>query len=224
MGKPGPKPRKIISEKWTPELAYAIGLLATDGCLATKVHLIDLTSKDREQLKNFCTCVGLKLKVGRKSSGSSGSEKNYFRVQFKNVIFYNFLISIGLTPAKSKTLGALAVPPRFFWDFLRGVYDGDGSSYAYWDPRWRSSYMFYTSFVSASRAFVDWLRDEICTRTGIIGHMSTAGRDSSLFQLKYAKADSLIILRKMYRAGSSVHLSRKRLKIERILDTVGERL
>ncbi|KKW45473.1 MAG: Intein-containing protein [Candidatus Kaiserbacteria bacterium GW2011_GWA2_58_9] len=175
MGKRGPKPKRLISEKWTPELAYAIGLLATDGCLATKVHLVDLTSKDREQLKNFCTCIGLDLKISRKSSGRVGSEKNYLRVQFKNVIFYNFLISIGLTPAKSKTLGALSIPPQFFWDFLRGVYDGDGSSYAYWDPRWRSSYMFYTSFASASRRFVDWIRDEINQRTGVPGHMSTAG-------------------------------------------------
>lgn len=224
MGKPGPKPKRIVSETWKPELAYAVGLLASDGCLAKKVHLIDLTSKDREQLKNFCKCIGLDLKIGRKTSGRAGSERNYLRVQFKNVFFYNFLISVGLTPAKSKTLAALKIPPHLFWDFVRGVYDGDGSSYSYWDPRWRSSYMFYTSFVSASRAFVDWMQREIHERTGVTGSVSTAGRGAAFFQLKYAKADSLVILRKMYRAGSDIHLSRKRLKVEKILGTVGEKL
>ena len=81
--------------------------------------------------------------------------KKYFVVQFKNVLFYEFFISTGLTPRKSKTLGALKIPEKLFWDFLRGAYDGDGSSYAYWDKRWRSSFMFYTCFVSASKVHIN---------------------------------------------------------------------
>ncbi len=48
MGKRGPKPKETINTKWRADLAYAIGLLATDGCLAKDNLLIDLTSKDRE--------------------------------------------------------------------------------------------------------------------------------------------------------------------------------
>jgi hypothetical protein len=48
MGKKGPKPKRIIKEKWNANLAYAIGLIATDGCLSSDGLLIDLTSKDRE--------------------------------------------------------------------------------------------------------------------------------------------------------------------------------
>ena len=55
MGKRGPKPgfnaRKRVSEEWNSNLAYAIGLLASDGCLSPPGHLIDLTSKDPEQLR-----------------------------------------------------------------------------------------------------------------------------------------------------------------------------
>src|SRR3989338_4542107 len=61
MGKRGPKPgfnaKRRISESWSPELAYAVGLLATDGCLSPPGHLIDLTSNDREQLENFNRCA-----------------------------------------------------------------------------------------------------------------------------------------------------------------------
>ncbi|HEY4514305.1 MAG TPA: hypothetical protein VJH69_03185 [Candidatus Paceibacterota bacterium] len=219
MGKRGPEPRKTISEKWSPQLAYAIGLLVTDGCLARKNYLVDLTSKDLEQLQNFSKCIGRQCKIGYKSSGYS--EKNIGRIQFKNYYFYNFLLSIGLMPAKSRIIGAIKIPSKYFWDFVRGAYDGDGSSYSYWDPRWKSSFMFYTSFVSASPAFIEWMRSEVRSRVGAHGHISAS---AGLQQLRYAKADSLKILRKMYHTDNVFCLSRKKLKIERILATVGEKL
>ena len=161
MGKRGPRPgfnaKRKIAETWSSNLAYAVGLLATDGCLSPPGHLIDLTSKDREQLENFRHCIGVDLKITKKYSGG----REYLRIQFKNVLFYSFLISIGLTPAKSKTLSKLAIPEKYFFHFLRGVFDGDGSIYSYWDPRWRSSFMFYLCFASASKTFVNFLLRDI---------------------------------------------------------------
>ena len=40
------------------------------------------------------------------------------------------LVSLGLTPRKSLTLGALAVPDELFPDFFRGCIDGDSSASA----------------------------------------------------------------------------------------------
>lgn len=222
MGKRGPKPKRIVSEKWRPELAYAIGLLASDGCLAKKVTLIDLTSKDKEQLRNFCRCIGIDLYIGRKSPGF-GQEDN-FRVQLKNVFFYNFLLSIGLTPAKSKTLGPLKIPRKYFFDFLRGVFDGDGCTYSYWDKRWRSSFMYYVCFASASPVFLNWLQTNIEAHLHVRGHI-TAAKTHSASQLKYAKSDGFKILKRMYaNPKGSIFLSRKYLKIQRMLSIVGERL
>lgn len=224
MGKRGPKPgfnaKRRINTAWSAELAYAIGLLATDGCLSPPGHLIDLTSVDREQLKNFNRCVRVDFLIAPKKSSTT---EKALRVQFKNVLFYEFLLSVGLTPAKSKTLGPLKIPGRYFFDFLRGSFDGDGCTYSYFDPRWRSSFMFYTSFASASPAHLSWLRKEIYRRVGVHGHITTNGRHITQ-QLKYAKADSLKLLRKMYYSRNVVCLSRKRLKIEKMLAIVGERL
>ncbi len=224
MGKRGPKPgfnaKMRVSEVWSAKLAYAVGLIATDGCLAKGQALIDLTSKDRRQLENYIACLGVSFPIGKKVGGNG---KYYLRIQFKSVLFYNFLLSIGLTPAKSKTLGTLKVPKEYFWDFLRGAYDGDGCTYAYWDKRWRSSFMFYTCFASASTEHLDWLRKEILERIGISGHITHA-KGHSVSQLKYAKSDSLKLLREMYYSSEVVCLPRKRLKVDRILSTVGEKL
>lgn len=222
MGKRGPKPgfnpKRRIATDWTSNLAYAVGLLASDGCLSRPGHLIDLTSKDQEQLENFRKCVGMDLRITNKTSGG----RTYLRIQFKNALFYDFLVSIGLTPAKSKTIGALKIPREYFFDFLRGSFDGDGCTYSYFDPRWRSSFMFYTTFVSASEKHILWIRDEIYRRIKIRGHITGGGR--TVFQLKYAKADSLRLLRKIYYVPNIVSLSRKRLKIQKMLAIVGESL
>ncbi|MEK7516149.1 MAG: LAGLIDADG family homing endonuclease [Patescibacteria group bacterium] len=213
------KPLGKIKIKWSPDFAYAIGLLASDGHLSKDGRHIDLTSKDKDQLENFLKSLKVKNRISIKGSGSSA--QTYFRVQFSDVTFYKFLLSIGLTPAKSKTIGKIDIPQKYFFDFLRGSFDGDGTFYSYWDPRWKSSFMFYTAFASASRAHLDWIREEIFRTLGACGHVTRA---KQVCQLRYAKTESLKILRKMYHQDTVVCLRRKRLKILNALSIIGEQL
>ena len=214
MGKRGPQPKKIVDTKWRPNLAYAVGLIATDGYLSSDGLLVDLTSKDREQLLNFSQCLGVNFTIGNKWN-SKGDE--CLRIQFKNRIFYDFLLSIGLTPKKSLTIGRLAIPDRYFFDFLRGCFDGDGSFYSYWDPRWRSSYMFYLTFNSASLKHISWLREEIFNKLRIKGYISKSKSKGSIYGLRYAKREALEIIKKMYYNPRAVSLSRKKNKIKKAL-------
>jgi len=54
MGKRGVKPKGKVNIKWSPNFAYAIGLLVTDGNLSPDGYHLNLTSKDLEQIKNLC--------------------------------------------------------------------------------------------------------------------------------------------------------------------------
>jgi hypothetical protein len=80
--------------------------------------------------------------------------------------------------------------------------------------------MFYTEFCSASPEFIRWLRQKINKLANISGHITTAGKKRIMQQLKYAKKDSLILLRKMYYSKRNFFLSRKRLKIDKALGIV----
>lgn len=215
MGKRGPQPKRIIDETWNANLAYAVGLIATDGSLSSKGLLIDLSSKDKEQLLNFSKCLGVNFKIGNKWN-LKGDE--CFRIQFKNKIFYDFLLSVGLTPRKSLTIGKLKIPDKYFFDFLRGSFDGDGCFYSYWDPRWRSSYMFYLTFSSASQRHILWLQRKIFKFLSINGHISKSQRKGSIFSLRYAKKEAVEVMEKMYYNQNVISLSRKRLKIEKALE------
>lgn len=214
------KPLNKVKIKWSPKFAYALGLIVTDGSLSIDGRHIEITSKDEEQLKNYLKCLGINTKITIKHSGSG---EKYKRVQFGDVNFYKFLMSIGLMPRKTKIIGSVMMPPDYFFDFLRGHFDGDGTFYSYWDPRWRSSFMFYTEFISASEKHIRWLRKEIFKRLKIKGHITNSNNDS-IYQLKYAKSESLKLLSKMYYDKKVVCLSRKRVKIEKALKIENKRL
>ena len=219
------KPQGKVKIEWSSNFAYALGLLASDGCLSTDGRHFDFTSKDLEQIHNFKNCLGIDVKIGSKTSGYSGKYPGvrYHRVQFGDVLFYRYLLGIGFSPAKTKVIAELDIPDEYFFDFLRGHFDGDGHFYSYWDKRWKSSFMFYTGFSALSMPHIIWLRRRIKTLAGVEGHINKAyGKVAN--QLKYAKADSRVLLRNMYYNKSVICLSRKRLKIEKALGIVGESL
>jgi hypothetical protein len=219
LGKRGPQPRGKVKIEWSSNFVYALGLLATDGNLSPSGRHINFTSKDLEQIDNFQQALDIRVLVGKKARGGE-TEKKYYALQFGDVLLYKFLISIGIGPAKSKTLGRVDIPNQYFFDFLRGVFDGDGYVYSYFDPRWKSSFLWYLGFCSASPSFLEWLRLEISERVGVKGHVTKA-KNSSCRQLKYAKKEASVVINKMYERKKTIHLKRKRLKIDEILAIVG---
>lgn len=216
MGNRGTKPQGKVKIIWSENFAYAIGLLVTDGCLYNDGRHMSLTTKDIEQAENFKNCLGLKVKNGLKSGGAS-KKKDCYHIQFGDVLFYKFLESIGLSQAKSKTIGIIKIPDKYFFDYLRGCFDGDGTFYSYWDPRWRSSHMFYLEFVSASKKHIKWLQSILEKKIGVKGHITSDGKKSTQ-QLKYAKKEALVVINKMYYNPRVICLSRKKTKIQKALE------
>lgn len=217
MGKRGPKPKGKIDIKWSANFAYAIGLIVSDGNLSINRRHIAFVSKDIEQINNFKKCFNIPdIKIGETFSGAKNKA---FRVQFGDVLFYEFLNSIGVTQKKSKTIGELEIPKKYFFDFLRGSFDGDGSFYSYWDPRWKSSHMFYLTFASASKSHIEWIQKCIFKIVKLYGHISKAKNDKAIYSLRYAKREALVIIKKMYYNPKVVCLSRKKIKIQKALKT-----
>ncbi len=213
MGKRGPKPKGRVDRAWRPELAYAIGLITADGSLSKNGRHINFTSKDLDLIKAYQSCLGLEdIKIGRKGSGYSEG-KLYYQIQFGDVLFYQFLESIGLFSNKSTTLGPVCVPDNYFFDFLRGEWDGDGTIYRSRDKRWRSSYIISLGFTSASVGFLEWLQIEINNRIHTTGFIS---RGNKALQLRYARGDSKKLFAAMFYEPNLPHLKRKFAKAQEI--------
>lgn len=207
---------KTITNKeniaWSRNLAYAIGLLTTDGNLSSDGRHLTFISKDLDLIKTFKKCLGINNKIKPKTSGYSA--KMYHKVQFGNVKLYKWLLTIGLMPNKSKNLKNLDIPDKYFVDFLRGHIDGDGYVRVFQDPVYPNSQRLYTVFYSASLKHLEWLRKQIAHLTNIHGWLEPANR---VWRLTYAKKESKLLLPLIYYAKNIPCLKRKRKIIEQFL-------
>ena len=201
---------------WNSNFAYIVGLITTDGSLSKDGRHINLTSKDLEQLKTFAGILNLDNKIGTKKS-SYAPTKNVFQIQFGNVELYRFLLDIGLTPNKTKTIGSLKIPQKYFRDFLRGHLDGDGCTYSYWDKRWKSSFMLYLTFMSSSIKHMEWMKTEIKSLFGIEGKLT---KQKTCYRLRFAKDNSLKLIKIMYYSKNLPYLRRKKFKIDNALSII----
>lgn len=215
--KRGPIPKYKVELKWSSDFAYAIGLIVSDGNVSRDGRTITFASKDIDQIENFLKALKIKNPI---RAVTGGLKNKTHSTQFSDMYFWNFLNHIGIHPNKSRTIGCVAIHKDFMSDFVRGVFDGDGSFYYYWDKRWKSSFMFYVSIASASKVFIDWIRSEIEDMVGIRGHFSAPSPTGTTWQLKYAKTEAKLLIRKMYEKVDCVALRRKKLKIQEILGTI----
>ena len=213
MSKRGPKPKRKYDIRWSSNIAYGVGLMVTDGSLSKDGRHIDFTSKDEEQLHNFNKAFNLSVNISYKKSGYTGEYCS--RLQFSDVRLYRFLSELGITTAKTKTVSVLNIPDEYFFDFLRGHLDGDGSFYSYWDPRWKSSFMFYLQFTSGSKKHLIWLNNKIFDLINVQGKIRKSTRSH---QLIFAKKSSKLIIKKMFCSDDCVYLSRKKKKIFKALN------
>lgn len=195
--------------RWSSDLAYSIGLIATDGNLSKDGRHITLVSKDINQLENFSKCLNLTAKISPHSSNFNPNGK-YYHVQFSNVEFYRFLTEIGLTPNKTLSLGKLMIDKPYFGDFLRGVIDGDGCI-STWINRRNKNTQWSLRIVSASKEFIVWLNNCIYEYYSIQGKIYQALRKDRVnhtFILKYGKKAAINIT-KIIGYETKISLKRK---------------
>lgn len=218
MGTRGIKPKGRVDLTWCPELAYAVGLITADGSLSSSGRHINFTSKDLQLIQVYQKCLSLtNIAIGKKRR-SFDTEKKYYQIQFGDVLFYKWLMDIGLTPNKSLTLGSLLIPDTYFFDFLRGEWDGDGTIVCCKDGRWKNSYAVSIGFASGSIIFLEWLRLQINSRLKTTGHIH---RTKRVLQLRYARKDSRKIFDAMFYNNDLPHLKRKFAKAQKIFTIAG---
>jgi signal peptidase I len=221
---PGPDlHREEFSCEWSADLAYVVGLIATDGNLSPDGRHLTIVSADYDLLETVRGC----LKIDNKIGPHNNIFGSYYHLTWGNRLFYDWLLAIGLMPAKSLKLGALDVPDEYFADFFRGCIDGDGSINVYTDDynAFKNEKYVYTrldvSLVSASPPFLEWIQQTVERLIGVDGGIFQKkvrlGR-APIYVLKYPKGDAMQLLKWMYYALDVPCLARKRERAEQFLE------
>lgn len=124
---------------WTAELAYAVGLLVTDGNLAKDGRHIVFRSCDLDQVETLRICLNGKSSIEAPKDRTQYGQRVCYRIQIGDVQLYRWLLKIGLFPAKTYTIGAAACPPRGNIAVIPTVSPGPASQTANHARRARSS-------------------------------------------------------------------------------------
>ena len=115
---------------WSPEFAYVVGLIASDGNLQANANEVRLASTDRQIIDLYCWCLGLRpddidahgwgnLSVRPSTFGSIRQPpyKEQYHIIFSDYVYRARLEQIGLTPQQEPHTGTAASPrsilPRF---------------------------------------------------------------------------------------------------------------
>jgi len=162
-----------ILEGWpSPELAYVLGLIASDGNLEKDNNCVILSTTDFELVDIFRQLLGMN-DAHVVVVNPLPPRKTAYMVQVCDYVFRAFVEGRGLTPQKALTIGPLDVPDSVFVDFLRGELDGDGGWHT--SAGWREMEYLIAKFTSKSQPYLEWLKETVERLAGLVGRFSGHG-------------------------------------------------
>ena len=119
--------RNIFNKIDNEEKAYWLGFIVADGYLNINKHMlrIKLGNRDRSHLIKFIKFIGGNEEMLKSEIHSeTGNENFYVSLYSKEVM--NDLISLGIEQAKSGKEKVCNIDKKYYRDFIRGLWDGDG--------------------------------------------------------------------------------------------------
>lgn len=134
---------------WSAEMSYVFGLIITDGCVS-KTGTISLCINDKNLLEKVKKAMGSDHKII-----PSKHQKGLYYFHFAREKLVNDLKNLGVLPNKSLTVKFPNVPQEHLPDFIRGVFDGDGSVFF---NKHSLKFSLRSKFVSGSKDFIEGLQ------------------------------------------------------------------
>lgn len=176
--------------KWSPEMAYVLGLIATDGCVS-RTGTVSLCINDKDLLGKVKDVMGSAHTIKY-----YGHQEGLYSFNFSRQKLCADLNRLGIFPNKSLNIRFPDVPDAFLIDFVRGVFDGDGS--VFFEKR-SSKLPLRASFISSSKDFIETLEAKLralgMPKRTLYQHKT---KNAVSYMIRYAHADSIRLFKLLY--------------------------
>ena len=201
-------------------MAYVLGFFAADGSMLRNgrgAHFIEFTITDRVVLEQIQRVTNSTHHIAERKKGVT--HKTAYRLQIGSWKWFKDLSCLGFMQNKSKRLPLPNIPKKYFGDFVRGYFDGDGCVYfnhLKFGDRKKHRLILLTLFTSGSRQFLDSLWEKLKTHGVHGGSLKNKTRG---FELVFSHSDSIALHHIMYHTGGTpeLYLPRKREKLEKAI-------
>lgn len=199
--------------QWTPEMAWVLGLLFTDGNIQTDraTHQrVSIASIDLDLLENVSRFLKTTRPI-KKCIQSYDKTRHIYQLEFYREKMRDDLHNLGLIEKKSLIIQFPDVPAEYIRHFIRGCWDGDGTIYIDKEGKLNASY------VTGSHEFIKRLVLELAKvgitkkRQGYPLHIHKEKRSraltiklnsrtnlETLFHFFYDSVDDTMFLRRKY--------------------------
>lgn len=182
-------------------MAYVLGFFVADGCMSINPRgsrYIEFTSTDRELIKKVRKIMRSKHTIGVYEPSSS-RRKTRYRLQIGSKEMFKDLLRLGFTPCKSHNIKLPNISQKYFSNFVRGYFDGDGCiSFGIYPRKTRKSklYLLSTRFTSGCKKFLEDLLSVLKKYANLKGGF-VVGKNRG-FELCFSIKDSKKLYRFMY--------------------------
>jgi len=129
-------------KEWSHDMAYVLGFWWADGCMVGQIFSISQKETDGYLLKQILGVMDSTYPL-YKSNGSCS-------FQIRSVSIINDIKELGGIENKSKKVVLPCVPDLYLPDFMRGLFDGDGSICLQTGRR-----SYHASLTSGSKLFLE---------------------------------------------------------------------
>lgn len=118
---------KDFFKNWSPDMAYVLGYIAADGAITIGKRgnqYVEVQSVDRELPAMVRKALGSNHKISSSQLNPRWQVKHRLQIGSKEMV--KDLAGLGIVPKKTNRLVLPEMPKKYFRDFVRGYFDGDG--------------------------------------------------------------------------------------------------
>ena len=215
------KINKDFFKKWTRDMAYVLGFFAADGYITVNKRggqfwCIQIT--DKKLLESIKEVTKSEHRISVRLPKKSG-ESVLYRFQVGSIEMCEDLRRLGFSEKKTKSLAIPNIPKKYFSDFVRGYFDGDGNVWSGLMHKSRKTHtlVIQTVFTSCSGKFLEKMRERLQVfniERGVLRQRKQG--KGSYYRLVYSVLNSLKLYDFMYNelGTSKLFLKRKRSVFE----------
>ncbi len=198
-------------------MAYVLGFFAADGYITVnkrKGQFWCIQITDQEILENIKKVVQSEHKISKRLP-IKPNESIKYRIQIGSIEMCDDLRKLGFSERKTKSLAVPNVPDRYFSDFVRGYFDGDGNIWMgeiHKDRKRKNRYIVLKLYFTSCS--LDFLR-ELHTRLyffGLTGGCIYTSKKKQFSRLQYSTTNALKLYNFMYNGLGKSELFLRRKK------------
>ena len=218
------KVNKNFFKKWSKEMSYVLGFFAADGYITVNKRggqFLCVQITDKKLLESIKKVMGAEQAIGvRPPDKSKSNEKILYRLQIGSVEMCNDLRALGFSERKTRSLAVPNVPNKYFPDFVRGYFDGDGNVWVgdIHKERKTKTKAILVAFTSGSYGFLKKLQEKLHLHGLGFGYIY-GSKKGNYYRLQFSTLSALKLYDLMYNRNIKdflgLYLDRKKKVFEK---------